>query len=350
MMRAILSLSFLCPAAALCLAAAACGADGSVAGDDDQGPPPLTGDRYAVSWGPITVAPGFEETHCINVRLSNTAAIKVHQMRNLLSAGSHHLIVYKNDDPAAIETTTPIRCTPFAGALNLTGMVAPVMITQKAEDALTLPARVAYTFAPHQMVRIEMHYINSTDAPLEVSATSELYAVPEADIDHEANILFIGTPDIRIPAGATMDVQTYFNPSRASLDLSGARFFAITGHTHRLGQNVTVATAATPGGERTSVYAPDLFVWSEPETTVHKPEFTMPDGLQAGFDIKCTYHNTSTQTVSFGESATDEMCFFWTYYYPSKGSHVCAHATFMGVGLDLCCPEAGSVCSLLDMM
>lgn len=339
MTRAILSLSFLS-------LVAACSTDGSAS--DDEGPPPLTGDRYAVTWGPVTVAPGREETQCVSARLSNTAPIKVHQMRNLLSAGSHHLIVYKDDRPGVVETTMPEKCTPFAGALNPTGMAVPVMITQKAEDALTLPAHVAYTFAPNQMVRIEMHYINSTDAPLEVSATSEFYAAPDSEIDHEANVLFIGTPDIDIPAGATMDVQTYFTPTRASLDLSGVKFFAITGHTHQLGLGVTVATASSPGAARTGVYNPDPFVWSEPETIVHKPEFTMPDGLQAGFDIKCSYHNTSATAVKFGESANDEMCFFWTYYYPSRGAHACVHATYMGLGLDLCCPEAGSLCSLLD--
>src|SRR5215212_8102271 len=161
----------------LFLAAAACGTEAG----DDGGPPPLTGDRYALSYGPITVMPGVESTKCVNVRLSNAAAIKVHKMRNLLSGGSHHAIVYK-DDMDTIERATPYDCQPFTGALNLSGMVAPVMITQKMEDALTLPKRVAYTFAPNQMVRLEMHYINSTDAPIEVSATSEFYAVPESEI------------------------------------------------------------------------------------------------------------------------------------------------------------------------
>jgi hypothetical protein len=319
-------------------AAAACGTEAP--DDDDDGPPPLTGDKYTLSYGPITVPPGVEATKCVNVRLSNTAPIKVHQMRNLLSEGSHHLIVYK-DDMTTTERATPYDCEPFTGALNVSGMVAPVMITQKAEDALTLPDRVAYTFAPSQMVRIEMHYINSSDAPLEVHATSEFYAVPESAIDHEANILFIGTPDISIPAGAMKDVQAYFNPSRAQLDLTGAKFFAITGHTHKHGKSVTVSTATTSAGARTSVYAPGAFDWSEPETTVHRPEFTMPTGLQAGFDIKCSYHNTSGQTVGFGESANDEMCFFWAYYYPSKGSHVCVHTNMQGLNLDVCCPEAG---------
>jgi Copper type II ascorbate-dependent monooxygenase, C-terminal domain len=319
------------------LAVAACGTE---AGGDD-GPPPLTGDLYSLRYGPITVAPGKEDTRCVKLRLSNTDPIKVHQMRNLLSDGSHHLIVYKDDDPASVESATPYECTPFAGALNLDGLAAPVMITQKHEDALTLPRKVAYTFAPNQMIRIEMHYINSSDTALEVSATSEFYAVPESEIDHEANILFIGTPDIDIPAGQRRDVQAYFNPSRASLDLSGARFFAITGHTHQHGRNVTISTATSPAGERTSIYAPSPFEWSEPETTVHKPEFKLPEGLQSGFDITCSYHNTSSTRVRFGESANDEMCFFWAYYYPSKGSHVCVHTNLRGLNVDACCPEAG---------
>ena len=327
----------------LLLAAAACGTD---AGDD---PLPVTG-VYSLSYGPITVLPGMEDTQCMRLRLDNTEPIKVHQMRNLLSSGSHHLIVYKDDDPKSVETTTPYPCMPFTGALNTSGLAAPVMITQRAEDSLTLPDKVAYTFAPNQMIRIEMHFINSTDVPIEVSATSEFTAVAESRIDHEANILFIGTPDINMPAGATMDVQTYFTPSRASLDLSGAKFFAITGHTHHYGQDVEVSTATSATGTHTSVYAPTPFVWSEPETTAHKPEFTLPAGLQSGFDIKCSYRNTSSQAVRFGESANNEMCFFWAYYYPSKGSHVCVHTGYMGLNLDLCCPEAGSLCNMLSQL
>jgi hypothetical protein len=267
-------------------------------------------------------------------------------MRNLLSEGSHHLIVYR-DNMDTTERPEPYECFPFTGALNLSGMVAPVMITQKIEDKLTLPDKVAYTFDANQMVRIEMHYINSTDQPIDVHATAEFYAVPESEIRDEANILFIGTPDIMIPGGAAMDIKTYFSPMRASLDLDDSKFFAITGHTHHFGTNVTVATAPTSGGTRKSVYQPAPFSWSEPETTVHRPEFKVPDG--GGFDITCSYHNTSAQTVTFGESANDEMCFFWAYYYPSKGSHVCVHTDRFG-GFDICCPDAGSLCEQIGML
>jgi len=47
---------------------------------------------------------------------------------------------------------------------------------------------------------------------------------------------------------------------------------------------------------------------------------------------------------TFGESANNEMCFFWAYYWPSQGSKVCFHTEQYG-GHDLCCP-GDSLCSL----
>ncbi|MEJ7603718.1 MAG: hypothetical protein WKG01_37870, partial [Kofleriaceae bacterium] len=313
----------------------ACG--GGDDGDDDT-PPDYT--KYSLNWGPVTVAPAQEDTQCVDLRLSNTEAIKVHQMHNILGPGSHHLIVYKNDDPAAVERTTPYHCEPFRGALNLSGMVAPVMITQKPDDELTLPDGVAYTFAANQMIRLEKHFINTTDDPIQAMATSEFYAVAPSEIRDEANILFIGSPDIDLAPGETETLDQFFTPSRAQLDLTGAKFFAITGHTHQYGRDMQVQIAASAGAAKTSVYAPVPFQWAEPETRTHAPEFKMPEGASSGFGFQCKYTNTSGDNVGFGESANAEMCFFWAYYYPSKGSHVCFHSNNFG-NLDICCPDAG---------
>ncbi|MEO8707168.1 MAG: hypothetical protein ABI867_44485 [Kofleriaceae bacterium] len=320
-------------------------------GGDTESPPDapgLSGDLYSVTWGPVTVQPGQENTQCIQVRLTNAAAIKVHQMHNVLGPGSHHLIVYR-DDMTTEEQTTPFNCQPFTGALNPSGMVAPMMITQRSDDPLYLPEGVAYTMNPNQMMRVEMHFINATDNPIEATATVELYAAPEGSIHDEANILFIGSPDINIPAGGTATVDQFFTPKRAQLDLAGAKFFAITGHTHQLGTEMTVDTATTNSGtDKVSVYAPAMFEWDEPATQTHKPEFTIPEGNQAGFQFKCVYNNPDGPRVGFGESANDEMCFFWAYYYPSQGAHVCFHTQQLG-GLDVCCPDAGpQLCDMIN--
>jgi hypothetical protein len=304
--------------------------------------------QYSLSWGPVTVAPSQESTQCIWLRLSNDAEIKVHQMHNLLSTSSHHLIVYK-DDMDATEQVTPVPCQPFTGALNATGKIFPVMITQKHDDELTLPRNVAYTLAPHQMIKIEMHYLNATDAATQATATVDFFAAEPATIRDEANILFIGTPDIALAPNRMSEIHEFFNPSHASLDLSAAKFFAITGHTHKLGLSVEVGIAETPTSATTAVYAPKSFLWSEPETTTHDPEFQV--SIAGGFDFTCRYYNTTSGMVRFGESANDEMCFFWAYYYPSNGSHVCVHTDYLGpgLGLDLCCPEAGeTLCSLVN--
>ena len=301
---------------------------------------------YGLTWGPVTVQPSVEQTQCVWLRLSNDAEIKVHQLHNVLSASSHHLIVYK-DDMDTTEQKTPVPCQPFSGALNTTGKIFPMMITQKHDDRLTLPHAVAYTLAPHQMIKIEMHYLNPGEAAAQATAAVTLSAADPLAIKDEANILFIGSPDIALAPNKMTEVHAFFNPGRAQLDLSTAKFFAITGHTHKLGLSVEVGIAEQPTSPPTPVYAPDNFLWSEPETTTHKPEFMVdPAG---GFDFTCRYFNNTASPVTFGESANDEMCFFWAYYYPSNGAHVCAHATYKGFGVDLCCPDAGpQLCSLLD--
>ena len=330
----------------------ACGGNSSN-GDDAPGDdartvdaPAFEGEKFTLTWGPVTVPPGGENTQCIWARLPNTGAIKVHSMHNQLTDGSHHLIVYK-DDMDTVEQTTRVDCQPFTGALNSSGMIAPIVITQRKDDSIFLPQGVAYTFAANQMVKLEMHYKNSGDTTLEVMGTVDFYAADPTTIQHEAAILFAGSPDIDIPQGGSQTLHQFFKPP-TSADFSNAKFFAITGHTHRLGTQVKVRTGASASGPFTEVYAPSPFKWDEPDTTNHSPEFTLPAG--GGFDFECTWNNTNTSggNVGFGESADQEMCFFWAYYYPSIGSKVCFHTANFG-GHDECCP-GGAFCSYIENM
>jgi hypothetical protein len=322
----------------------ACGNSGGAGGDDSPMPdaPMFAGEKFTLSYGPVTVQPGEEGTQCVWLRLGNTSAIKVNSMHNQLTAGSHHLIVYK-DDQHTTEQTTRIDCQPFTGTLNGTGMIAPLAITQRKDDSIFLPNGVAYTFDPNQMIKIEVHYKNSGDAPLDVKATVDIYAADPATIQHEAAILFAGSPDIDVAAGQTATLHQFFTPP-ASVDFSKAKFFAITGHTHQYGTAVKVRVGME-GGALNEVYAPSPFLWDEPATAT-PPEFMMPAG--GGFDFECTWNNTSNMPVQFGESADQEMCFFWAYYYPSIGSKVCFHTEEFG-GQNECCP-GGAFCDYIENM
>lgn len=297
------------------------------------------GDAYSIDFGKVSLMPGEEDTKCVVKRLSNTEAMHVGNIHNTLSSASHHLIVYRVADTE--ERAEPYPCQPFADLLQ-PDKGTPLMITQKHDDLLALPKGVGFEFAAGQMVRLEMHYLNASNAPIDATATSTFYAMPEADVTAKADLLFVGNPDITIPPMSKHTLGPTYLPLPATL--SGANFFGVTGHTHRFGTKVTVATAAEEGGKESPVYDVQDWLWGEPETVYHDPPFQVPDG--GGFQFTCAWNNTSDKKVGFGESATDEMCFFWTYYYPSKGAFVCVHTDQVPGGIDLCCPGS-PVCSEL---
>jgi hypothetical protein len=276
---------------------------------------------YSLTFGPITVPSGTERTQCIVRRLGNPDPLQVGSIHNVLGNASHHMIVYRVAD--TVEQPVPFDCMPFTDTLD-PSKGAPVMITQKKDDTLTLPSGVGYTMQPNQMLRIELHYLNSTPGDVMLSASTTMTAT--ADYHDEADFLLIGDTDIKIPAG----MQTTLGPVFYQIDpkYADAKFFALTGHEHRLGTDVQIAVATGATDTGTAVYDVPNWQWSEPNTIVHDPPFTIPTG--GGFRFTCQWNNTTTTQVNFGESATDEMCFFWAYYYPSKGTNVCLHSAKNG--------------------
>jgi hypothetical protein len=293
---------------------------------------------FTITFGPVTVPPGVEKTQCVTKRLGNPSALHVGTIHNTLGNASHHMIVYRVNDTT--EQTTPYDCQPFTDTLDPT-KGSPLMITQKKDEVLTLPQGVAYSIAANQMLRLEMHYINPGSAAVDLTSTSTLIPIADADFKDEADFLFIGNPDVSLPPNAT----TTLGPSFFKLpaDYADAKFFALTGHEHHLGTNVQVQVATSKTDPGTAVYDVPGWNWAEPKTVFPATPFTVPSG--SGFRFTCSWNNTTSQTVSFGESANNEMCFFWAYYYPSKGAKVCFHTDRLG-GVDQCCPGS-NLCAAL---
>jgi hypothetical protein len=325
--------AFLLLAAALCFVA--CSKSSSSA---TSGVP--AGTIYSLSFSPGTVQPGEEHTKCLVLRLGNPDSIHVGQIHNTLSNGSHHMIVYRSTD--TVEQKAPFDCVPFTDTLD-PSKGSTLMVTQKKDDTLTLPSGVGFTLDPNQMVRIELHYINPTNQPIDVNATTNFITMDDSAYQNEADFLFIGDPDITIPPNSSTTLGPIF--FALPPEYSGSQFFAITGHEHQFGTNVKVEVASSATDPGTSVYDVPGWLWSEPTTVVADPPFTVPDN--GGFRFTCDWTNTSNSTVNFGESANDEMCFFWAYYYPSQGARVCLHSDQYQGGIDICCPGPSLLCALI---
>jgi hypothetical protein len=289
---------------------------------------------FTVQFGPVSVAPGEENTQCIVVPLGNAAAIHVGQIHDLLGTASHHMILYKVASTTPAQTT-PVDCQPFQGALN-PAAGNPLIISQKPDDTLTLPQNVAFTLDPNQMVRLEMHYINANPTQtVTLVTTSTLTTIPDADYKYDASFLFIGDPEISIPAQSTFNTGSQYFALPAQYNSSN--FFAITGHEHHLGTEVQIWSATGASDPGSLIYTSTS--WSDPPVTTFSPPVRIPAG--GGFKFQCNWDNTTTAAVKFGESANDEMCFFWAYYWPSQGAAVC----FTANGASACCPGASPLCT-----
>ena len=338
------STSFLLRAAVACgvvLVLAACSSSSSTPSGEAPKKAPAAASS-TITFPAITVKPGQEDTKCVVMRLANAAPLHIGAIHNVLGGSSHHLIVYRVNDPE--EKREPFACNPFTDTLDPTNG-SPLMVTQKQDDLLQLPAGVAFSLDPNQMIRLEMHYLNATASDKTVTATTELIPISDDDFKDEAGFLFIGNPDIRLPPKAEAKLgPTFFEVPE---ELDGVKFFAMTGHEHRLGTNVEIAAAASKEDPGRMIYDVPNWTWSEPKTEVFPTPVTVTKG--GGFTFTCSWNNTTDKTVTFGESANAEMCFFWAYYYPSQGARVCFHTDQIQkpLGRDVCCP--GDVyCGLIE--
>jgi len=106
------------------------------------------------------------------------------------------------------------------------------------------------------------------------------------------------------------------------VDLSQLQIFAFTSHEHHHGKNVTIwKSTSSDVAAAPKLYSNDS--WDNPPLKVLPDGQLLHFGAGEGFAWQCSYDTTAdTQDLCFGESANDEMCFIWAYYFPSVGRFI----------------------------
>jgi hypothetical protein len=295
---------------------------------------------YAITFGPLQVGPGVEDTQCVVVRLGNSAAIHVGQVHNQAGPAAVQMILYTSTDTT--EQPTPFRCTPFVGVYTQSGMT-PLTISQNSDETLTFPAGVGIPLAANQMMRIELHFVNaSTTDSVSIQATSTLTTIPDGSFQSAAAFLAVEDIDVSLSPGAA---QTMLGPVFVPFpaNVTGAKFFAATGEEHKWGTSAQLFSAASSFDPGTSIYLDTT--WNTPPLTPLQPALTAAAG--AGFNLLCTWHSLSPSFVTYGQASTDEICLFVAYYYPSQGPQVCVHTDKTGTGIDVFCCPGDSTCASL---
>jgi hypothetical protein len=258
----------------------------------------------------VTLAPGEETTRCVILALSNPAPQILRRVHSVIAGGSHHLIAYRVPAGTALQPT-PVPCEPFA---DIVGGVSPVIIAESPDAEVVYPAGVGLAIEAHQLIKLEEHFINPGDASIESAGRVELtLSDPDPGLV-AADLLFWGPQNFSIAPHARGSAD-YFH-----LVDPGVKVFALTTHEHHFGTLATIDRTASAEARGTELYRNTD--WAHPPLATFEPALSF-DGTQ-GLRLHCEWFNTSAREVPAGLSAvTNEMCFFWAYYYPSHGFQIC---------------------------
>ena len=275
---------------------------------------------FTASIGPFNLNPAEEIVMCSIVQLGNTTPIDVVRMDTSLALGSHHLIAYRS---SATAPQPPSTCSSFDG---VTHGEAPLFIAESKQSSMVLPSQAAYHLNAGQFIRLEAHYINTTQGTLQGMGTITFTAgaagnYQPADIMMCGSVLTLQTACLP-PGQASTTLPVGFYGGGSGVDFTKLKVFAFTSHEHHRGIDVKVwkSTGKNPTASQQLYDNPS---WDNPPLQSYNDSNLLTFASGEGLAWQCSYDTSAdTSKVCFGESANDEMCFIWAYYYPSVGRFV----------------------------
>jgi hypothetical protein len=263
-----------------------------------NGPAPGTGYRMATPQ--ITLTAGEEKYLCYTVTLQEAADIAVTKFASTPSPVVHHFEVFQTLAP---ESAGLFDCS--ATLIKQTWL--PLFGGGAAVGGLTLPAGSGFKLPKDAQLLLQLHLLNATTGPATAQVTVDMTYAPNAATVTPAGIYAVGSMAINLPAGAS-------NVQIASPHCTlGKQYnvFAVQPHMHTLGTRIAFSTGASEAAMQ-PVYQRDPWVFGVQPIDLFATTLNPGDYVGA----TCTYDNTTSQPVMYGESTKDEMCYFVLFYTP----------------------------------
>lgn len=288
------------------LVLAACGGGG--AADDGVDATPAPAEGFRIQTPPIRIEAGQEITYCYYTTIPTTRTIGVKKWSSTMTPGSHHLILFFHSGSQADGTITA-NCGFGGGAGQLPFWTYSA---QTPTQSAPMPAGVGMTVNAGQKAFVQMHYLNTSDAPIMASVTidAEAYAEGEAYTPAAAYVTYNTQIDLAAnstgSAGGTCNVP------------ADAKFFALSTHAHHFSTHTEVKDGASMVFQSDNWDHPGAVSWPV------DPFYTFASGK---LTYRCDYDNTSGARVRTGDSAqTDEMCMAVGYFFPATAAKFCINS------------------------
>jgi hypothetical protein len=254
----------------------------TVADDDQAGWQPL----ITKTW---TLAPGQEKTSDLQIENLDRDFV-VGGIRPISPIGTHHTLLYRG-----IVDTNMI----YASGVGTNELVFPDGVGFKLEAGTVLG--------------LQLHIYNTSDEPLTGVSGIEVLLVDPANVVEEVDLFLPGPRDLSLPPN-----ETTTRSGRCTLT-APQRVFALFPHMHQYGTHFK--TELKIGGA-------SKVLSDGPYSFEHQEVLSFaPIAMDAGDTITttCTWNNTSSSVVTYGESSTTEMCYSIMYRYPRQADEFCVN-------------------------
>lgn len=277
--------------------------------------PPASGQGIQLKMS-TTIAASTEDERCQFVQTTDEMWVNQQEIR--YTPGSHHFILWQTPytsipttDKAGnqVDTSAVFQCLDGPpGNWLVDGLLGGAQSPDQPTFGGDFPPGVAIHIPAGSILIMDLHVLNASTSPLDVTVLMNLDTIPHSQVKQEGGIYFFYNPFIRIPANGKSSARMSCPVPNDVTLVNGQT------HMHKQGLGGVVNLEDTSGKSLQQLYQTNL--WTDPPVTVwHAP----PMNLQAGqqIDYQCNYQNPGDTDILQGLSAkTNEMCVWTGAYYP----------------------------------
>jgi hypothetical protein len=234
--------------------------------------------------------------------------VNVSQKRHAIAIGPriqnervvHHLDLFQAQESFGAE---PQPCSPFASAnWRMVYAWAP------GGKNMILPAEAGFPLEGTTHYVVQVHYSNVTHAPGETDTSGIEMCTTDTLRTYDADVMAFGSERFTVPPRSNYELgcESALPDSRRDLHI-----FGVMPHLHNYGKTFRQTIERTTGES--------VEIASQPHwDTNNQVWFSSDVSVHPGDRVKtsCTWVNPTDQGISFGDKATDEMCYGFTMYYP----------------------------------
>lgn len=275
--------------------------------------PPPEGKGFQLKIEPFQVSPSFERELFVYRSLGNPTPIYVNRMETRMRSNSHHLLLYDfqaNTPSLAIPGKDVIRDIRNAdGSLNFLNML-PMAYHVFFGGSMTptggyaFPAGVALRLPANASLDFNVHYVNTSAAPIAGEAYANLHTVDSSQVVHVASTLNLANTGLLLPPMQRTTQTKSFTFAKTT------RILSLTSHMHKRGERFVIRVN---GGARDGEVVYENTDWEHPRILPYDPSIVLQPG--EGLTSIITYNNTTDRVITFGLTSEDEMGIIFGYYY-----------------------------------